>query len=153
MRHEILFDAKTREALNAAARGTGRVSLNAKILLLSCPEELRLRPLVSCKEIAESLGVCAGRVSRVRRLFVIEGLEGVLRKTPRRKAPKRWKADERFDCELANLLREKAPGGRGRWSLRELAAQMVERGVVESVSYETIRAAMKRLNLVEKGAA
>jgi hypothetical protein len=39
-----------------------------------------------------------------------------------------------------------APEGRNRWTLRLLGQRMVELGYVESISHETVRQALKKMN-------
>jgi hypothetical protein len=44
------------------------------------------------------------------------------------------------------LACSEAPEGHSRWTLRLLGQHMVELGYVESVSYETIRRTLKKMN-------
>ena len=50
------------------------------------------------------------------------------------------------EAKLVALCCGKPPTGYSRWSLRLLADKMVEMKYVESISYETIRKALKKTN-------
>jgi hypothetical protein len=58
---------------------------------------------------------------------------------PRRRVP-----DGRAEARLVALACSGPPEGRSRWTLRLLAERMVELGVVEGVSRETVRRTLKK---------
>lgn len=57
----------------------------------------------------------------------------------------RPKLDGKAEAHLIALTCSDAPGGRDHWPLRLLADKLVELGVVESISYETVRQTMKKM--------
>ena len=57
------------------------------------------------------------------------------------------KLDDRGEAHLIALACSPAPEGHDHWKLRLLADRMVELGVVESLSYETVRLHLKRTSL------
>ena len=79
---------------------------------------------------------------RVKRRYVEEGLEEVLRHhnspTPH------CKVDDKVEAHLIALACSPAPEGHDHWTLRRLADKTVELGLVESLSYETVRLRLKK---------
>ena len=94
------------------------------------------------QEIADELGLHAATVQRTRRRFVEGGLEAALVDRPRSGAPPRM--DGKQEAMVVALACGPVPDGRARWSVRLLARRAVELEVVEEVSRETIRRALKK---------
>jgi transposase len=92
-------------------------------------------------EIASALGVGVATVERIRRRFVEGGLEAI-NERPRLGARRRLseKAEARLVAEACSA----APEGRGRWTMRLLAGRVVELGLAESCSHETVRRVLKK---------
>jgi hypothetical protein len=93
--------------------------------------------------IADALEGHPTTVARVRQLYVTAGLgAAVYRKTPDREY--RRTLDGEQEARLVALACSAPPEGRTRWTLRLLAERLVELEVVDSVSYETVRQALKQ---------
>ena len=93
--------------------------------------------------IAGALDVNPSTVLRVRRQFVAEGLAAALaRKRPDRVYERRL--DGRQEAHLVALACGAPPEGQARWTLRLLAGELVRLEVVEEVSHETVRQALKK---------
>ncbi len=93
--------------------------------------------------IAGALEVHPASVARVRREYVTAGLDAALeRKAPDRAYPRKLAGAE--EAHLVALACSAPPAGHGRWTLRLLANELVRLEVVESVSYETVRRALKQ---------
>jgi transposase len=92
-------------------------------------------------EIASALGVGQATVERIRRRFVEGGLEAI-NERPRLGARRRLseKAEARLVAEACSA----APEGRGRWTVRLLAGRVIELGLAESCSHETVRRVLKK---------
>ena len=93
--------------------------------------------------IAGALEVHPATVARVRRQFVEAGLAAALE----RKRPDRTYAralDGAAEARLVAVACSAPPAGRERWTLRRLADELVRLEVVEAVSHETVRRALKR---------
>lgn len=102
-------------------------------------------PAWSDARAAEALEVAAGTVAGIRQRFCQRGLTGcVERKTPDREYER--KLDGEQEARLIQLACSQAPDDRSEWSLRLLADRMVELGVVESLSHETVRQTLKKTN-------
>ncbi len=85
-------------------------------------------------------------VSRVRQLFVEEGLEAALSRKPHKRVKPR-SLDGEQEAKLVAICCSQAPEGRARWTLKLLSNQLVEMEVVESIASETVRQTLKKMNL------
>lgn len=93
--------------------------------------------------IAGALEVHPSTVSRVRRQFVDQGLATTLaRKHPDRMYPRALDGEQ--EAHLIALACGTPPDGFARWSLRVLADELVRLEVVETISHETVRQALKK---------
>ena len=92
--------------------------------------------------MAEALQVGLSTVARTRQRFVEGGLEWALTERPRPGAAR--KLDGKAEAFLIALACSGPPGGRTRWTMQLLADRMVEIGVVEELSDETVRRTLKR---------
>ena len=119
--------------------------LYARILLKTDASEGG--PAWTDERIADALETSADTVARQRRRFLEEGLEVAL--MPRKPGrPRRRVLDGRAEAHLVAMACSEAPEGRGSWTLRLLADRMVELGVVEGVSHETVRRTLKKTSFV-----
>jgi transposase len=95
------------------------------------------------ERIGEAVEVSQPTVARIRRQYVEQGLEAALnRRAPRREY--RRKLDGEQEARLVVLACSEPPAGQARWSLRLLADRLVELHVVDSLSYQTVRRALKK---------
>jgi transposase len=94
--------------------------------------------------IAEAFEVSVVTVENLRKSYVLEGLDATIeRKKPCR--PSRQPVlDGAKEARLVALCCGTVPAGHGRWTLRLLADKLVELQIVESVSHETVRQALKK---------
>jgi transposase len=96
------------------------------------------------EEIARALGASVSTVERVRKRFVEEGLEAALSERPRVGGALRRKLDGNGEAYLVALACSEPPEGRERWTMQLLADRLVEVGLVEEISDETVRRALKK---------
>jgi transposase len=92
--------------------------------------------------IAASVGLHPVTLERLRKRFVEEGLAAALAERPRPGARRRL--DGRQEAHLLALACTTPPGGRQRWTMQLLADRLVELRVVDRLSDETVRRALKR---------
>lgn len=92
---------------------------------------------LSDPQIMAALHVSRPCVERIRKRFVVDGMERALNEDPR--PGQRLKLDGRAEATLIGTACSKAPEGHEYWTLRLLAGKLVQLGVVDSVSYETVR--------------
>lgn len=92
---------------------------------------------------AKAFGCHVNTPRNMRQRFVEQGLEAALE---RKKMPPRQNLilDGRKEARLIALSCSPPPKGRSRWTLRLLAERLVALEVVEAISYETVRRALKK---------
>lgn len=133
------------EGLVRRGRAPARRLLYARILLKADASEAG--PAWADERIADALETSAATVARERRRFSEDGLEVAL--MPRKPGkPRRRVLDGRAEARLVALACSEPPEGRGSWTLRLLADRMVDLGIVEGVSHETVRRTLKKTSCV-----
>ena len=95
-------------------------------------------------DIKEALDVSIRTIERVRQRFVEEGMELALKVRPG--GVRKHKLTGELEAHLIALRCSEVPNGRGRWTVRLLADQMVELGYVEELSHECVRQVLKKTN-------
>lgn len=129
------------EHLISRGKGAARKLLHARILL-KADETIGWGD----EKISEALDVSLSTIGRVRQRFVEEGVEAALeRKAPNRVYQRRLDGEQ--EAHLVALVCSPPPDDQGRWTLKLLADKMVELDYVESVSKETVRQTLKKMNL------
>ena len=144
-RHLVTLTPAEREQLNAltkAGRRAARTITRARVLLLT--DQAEGGPAWEDRRVAEALGCGHRTVERVRERFVTDGLDAALTHKPQAKPSRGRVLDGAAEARLIALACEEAPNGRRRWTLRMPADKLVELEVVESVSRETVRRALKK---------
>ena len=132
------------EKLVSSGEATARKLRRARILLKSdCSEG---GPNWTYEAICDAFDVNPVTVTNIRKAFSEGGVEQALnRKTPEREYEHRL--DGHAEARLVALVCGEVPNGYDRWSLRLLQERFVKLQIVESVSHETIRATLKKMNL------
>lgn len=101
-------------------------------------------PAWTDERIAEAYGVTVRSLESWRKQAVERGPLSLLERKPRVRPAVTPKLDGEQQARLTALACSKAPDGQARWSLRLLAERLVELEVVESISHETVRRALKK---------
>jgi transposase len=124
-----------------AGRTPARTLTRARVLLKAdCGDE---RSGWTDQQISEAVEVGRATVERIRQRFVEEGFDTALySRRPGRRYP--HKLDGEAEAHLVAVACSEPPAGRARWTIRLLAGRLVELGVVESVSRETVRRVLKK---------
>ena len=143
-RHVVVLSEEERARLHTLI-GQGvapaRVLTHARILLKANQGEAG--PGWTDAATAAALEVHPATVARIRMQCVAAGLDAALyRKAPARQYHRRLDGEQ--EARLVALACSAPPEGHKRWTLRLLAERMVELQVVETVSYETVRQALKQ---------
>lgn len=137
-KHVVTLKDRERVWLSAVflpEENSARGAVRARILLLS--DEGR-----SDCEITRILRVGRSTVERTRRKFAEGGLAFAIKDRPRSGKPPILGKDE--VTFLLDLARTDPPRGCPDWTARMLADQLVELGVVNAVSGETVRRVLKK---------
>jgi transposase len=92
--------------------------------------------------IAQVLHSSVSTIERTRKRFVDAGLEAALREQPRPGA--RRKLEGKQAAFLIALACSEPPTGRTCWTMQLLADRIVELGMVEAISDETVRRVLKK---------
>jgi hypothetical protein len=145
-KHHIRLSSEERKQLETILRkgkANAHCQRHARILLLADtngPEEGW-----SDAQIARAAHTSIPTIERVRRVCVEHGLERALeRKDPEREYLR--KLDGKAEAQLIALSCGSAPQGRARWTLRLLAARLVELEIVDSICHEAVRQTLKKTN-------
>ena len=142
--YTVELSSEERERLTAVVV-TGKAAAyrrtHAQILLWA--DQGEEGPCKTDREIAELSGRSRQTVENIRRRCVLEGLESALERR-RRSREKPTCLDGEGEAQLVAIACSDAPLGRSRWTLQLLCDELVERKVVTSISYETVRRVLKK---------
>lgn len=125
------------ELLGLLKGGEARVRKTNRARILLLADEGR-----TDEGIAEALLTSVSTVERTRRRFVEGGPGRALEEAPRPGGER--KLDGRQEAHLVALACSDPPEGRERWTMQLLADRLVEIGVVDRISDETVRRTLKR---------
>lgn len=93
-------------------------------------------------DIASSVQVSLSTVERTRRKFVEGGVEYAL--VEKKRQGGQPKLDGKGEATLVALACSTPPAGYSQWTMQLLAGRLVELGVVQSISDETVRRRLKK---------
>ena len=119
-----------------------RKCLHAQILLKA--DASREGPGWTDERIAEAFDVHRRTIENVRKRWVTEGMEAALNRKPQCQPSRQRILDGEKEAKLVAICCGKVPAGRTRWTLTMLADELVRQDIVESISRETVRAALKK---------
>lgn len=128
-------DRRTLTEMVQSGREKSRVIRRAHTLLLA--DDGR-----DNREIASILRACENTTRTTVKRYLSGGLAEALGERPR--PGQKRKLDARGETRLIALACSDPPQGRERWTLRLLADGLVALGVVESISYQTVRRVLKK---------
>jgi hypothetical protein len=95
-------------------------------------------------KISEACSCRVQTVENLRKRMETEGFRVALDGKPRQRAPREKSLDGKQEAKVIAMRLGKPPKGYANWSLRLLAERVVELGLVESISHETIRQTLKK---------
>lgn len=98
------------------------------------------------KEIAMRCGVSGATVGELIKQYDTRGLEYCLRRRIHEKPPRAPIVTGEKEARIIALGCSQAPEGYSKWSVRLLQNKVIELGIMESVSRETIRRLLKKRN-------
>lgn len=128
--------------VNTKERVASRKRRRAQILLKVDASEHG--PAWTDERAAEAFEVHVVSVQKIRQQLVVEGLEAALNRKRQDPPPRTPVFDAGKEQTLLALAQGEPPAGRARWTLHLLADELVRLEVVDTVSYETVRKALKK---------
>jgi hypothetical protein len=145
--YRVTLTIEEREALTALVnKGKGAAGKLKRARILLMADEAQDNGGWKDADIIQALHTSRSTVERTREKCVEMGVEAAINHTqPRRTKPK--VLDGAAEARLVQLACSKAPDGREDWTLQMLADKLIELEVVETVSYETVRTTLKKMNL------
>lgn len=132
-----------REELQAVVKklkGSSQKVRRAQILLKADVEG----PGWTDARIADAFSCRVQTIENLRKRLVTEGFETALHGKPRATAPREKVLDGKQEAKVIALRLGKPPKGFANWSLRLLANRVVELGIVDTISHETVRQTLKK---------
>jgi transposase len=145
-KYRVTLSAAERDELTALIRkgkADARKLAHARVLLQV--DESESGPGGTDEQTACALNLSTRTVERVRERFVEQGLAAALLPQPSTRRYERA-FDGAQEAQLIALACSEPPEGKSRWTLRLLAEQAVEMKIVDTVSYESVRQALKKTN-------
>ena len=121
-------------------KGSSQKVRRAQILLKADVEG----PNWTDAKIADAFSCRTQTVEGIRERLVTEGFEATLCGKQREQPPRSKLLDGEQEAKVIALRLGPPPKGFANWSLRLLAAQIVELELVESISHETVRQTLKK---------
>ena len=95
-------------------------------------------------QIAEAFGCRRQTVEVIRQRLVESGFEETLERKQRAEPPTENLLDGKQEAKVIATRLGPSPKGYANWSLRLLTRKVIELGIVETVSYETLRRVLKK---------
>jgi len=121
-------------------KGTSQKVRRAQVLLKADADG----PNWTDRKIAEAVSCRTKTVENIRQRLVTDGFEIAVNGKKRDTPPRQKVLDGEQEAKVIALRLGKPPQGFANWSLRLLAEQVVELGIVDSVSHETLRKTLKK---------
>ena len=144
-KYKVTLTADERRSLKeliAAGKAAAQKLAHARILLKA--DAAPSGPAWTDDRIADAVEVSTDTVARVRQRFVEDSLDAALARKKAARPPVPPKLDGRAEARLITLACSSPPDGRARWTMQLLADRLVELEVVDAVSDETVRRALKK---------
>jgi len=128
------------EQLVSKGKAAARKLAHARILLLA---DTHGENLID-EDIVDVLGTSLRTIARVRQQFVTLSLEAAINRKSQPLRPDKIKIKGDLERKLVQLACSEPPEGRCHWTLQLLADEMVVLGLIDAVSTETVRKALKK---------
>jgi len=142
-KHRVTLTTEERVALEqmvSVGQAAARKLTHARILLLADTHGEN----AADEDIVAALGTSLRTVARVRQQLVTQGLPLALDRKSQPPRPDKIKIKGDVEQKLVQLACTDPPRGRCHWTLQMLADELVVLGLVDTVSTETVRQALKK---------
>lgn len=142
-KYRVTLTAEERVGLQhlvSTGKAAARKLTHARILLLADTQGENL----SDEDIVGALGTSTRTVARVRQCLVTRSLLAALDRKAQPPRPDKIKIKGDLEQKLVKVACSDPPQGRCHWTLQLLADELVVLGLVDAVSTETVRKALKK---------
>jgi hypothetical protein len=142
-KYRVTLTAEERVGLQhlvSTGKAAARKLTHARILLLADTQGENL----SDEDIVGALGTSPRTVARVRQCLVTQSLVAALDRKAQPPRPDKIKIKGDLEQKLVKVACSDPPQGRCHWTLQLLADELVVLGLVDAVSTEAVRKALKR---------
>lgn len=130
------------EGLLRRGKHSARMLRRARILLLADRSQGKWNRY---GQIAAQLHADPSNISDICRRYVLGGLQAALNEKPRPGQAPKITGD--IEARLIVLACSAPPAGQQRWTLKLLAGQLVELGLLDSISEVAVHKRLKKMNL------
>lgn len=144
-KYSIHLTAQQRQQIEQKVRvgqAPAREILHAQVLLKM--DKGDDGPRWSDRRIREAFPIGDSTLTRIRRLFVQEGLQAALQRKKQPDRPQKRRLDGAQEANLLLLACSDAPAGQERWTAQLLKERLIELHIVETISDETVRLTLKK---------
>jgi transposase len=141
-----LAQEERKDLTDFTTKGTGNARRLRRAQILLMADEAQEGGGWKDTDIAKALNAQISTVVRTRKKFILDGLETALNHARPQKS-RRKVFDGTAEARLIQLACSQAPDGYEEWTLRLLADKLVELEIIETVSHETVRTTLKKMNL------
>lgn len=128
----------------AAGKSAARKLTHARVLLKA--DASPNGPSFTDQQIVNACEISARAVESIRQRFVEQGFDAALERKKQERSSRQVLLDGAKEAQLVALCCGARPPGHARWTLRLLADRMVELEIVDSISHETVRKSLKKMN-------
>jgi hypothetical protein len=145
-KYRVTLKAEERVALGhlvSAGKAAARTLTHARILPLADTHGDNSTD----EDIVTALGISSRTIARVRQQFVTLGLRAAIDRKAQPPRPDKIKIKGDVEQKLIRLACGDPPQGRCHWTLQLLADELVVLGLLDTVSTETVRQALKKTTL------
>lgn len=142
--HVVVLSPEERARLRALLRRDATTAMQQRRARILLAAESRAGYAAQTDvAVATAVGVDARTVARVRAEFTRFGVERALHGRPRVFPPRRMLSSAQ-EAQVVTVACSSPPPGQARWTLRLLAARLVELEVIPEISHETVRQTLKK---------
>ena len=132
-----LFPEERAELQRLVSKGNTAASKRRRAQILLKADQSSQGPAWTDAQICAAFDVGQLTVSRIRKAFVLAGVEATLQRKQRQHPPVARKLDGDGEAQLIALACSKPPAGYAKWTMQLYADKLVELQVVENISDET----------------
>ena len=129
----------------AKGKAAARKLAHARVLLKA--DASPMGPAFTDEQIFKACEVSVRTVEHIRCRFVEQGLDAALERKKQSGPSRQITLDGEKEAHLVAICCGARPAGSATWTLRLLADRLVELKIVDSVSHETVRKCLKKMNL------